>query len=589
MVSVDTKTQTSTSSSPLKISVKGEEEAVVGLSFSQLLKGAGSKESDDEKIVQNGALVLSLNDDKDAKASKSPKHDILTALLKGDEILKEDIEVLELNPKVTSQMSVAELKTLIKDAKNYLKDQIINSEGFKKSEVEALPKTLKGLAQVAKKFGIEISKISIEEIKPDLKVATKSELIIESKKDIKNEQKTAQKVEVALEVKKETPVKGELIAELKKETPIKGEAVAALKKETPVKGETVVALKKETPKQTEVKSATKTESHVTVKDAKQSETLESDVKITKKQLTATDTEDAIDIDTKPTIKQTKTVATKQTQDLQDDVKFNEQVKTENMLKEIPKEVKSTPLFKAQVKTEITTEQLVNAKINTLEVKTPKQKADDTLKMLLRGDRVTKNDVNMTADFSVATARVIAPTATTDVSKALESLLHGEQAESSSKTDGLNVSKADSFEVKLNEAKQMTKYLSQDVKTAIEDYKSPFTRVKVQLNPQRLGEIDLTVVQRGKNLHISLSSNNAAINALAMNANDLKAQLTNNGINNATLNFSNNSQGSEAGQQGQQQQSSQHERQAKEEYKHFESEEKNEEILNSLEIVVPNYA
>ena len=134
---------------------------------------------------------------------------------------------------------------------------------------------------------------------------------------------------------------------------------------------------------------------------------------------------------------------------------------------------------------------------------------------------------------------------------------------------------------------MVKYLSQDVKTAIEDYKSPFTRVKVQLNPQKLGDVDLTIVQRGKNLHVSLSSNNAAINTLSMNANELRAQLTNNGINNATLNF--NNQDSNNSQAGQQEQHRQREQQAQDEYNYFDNEEQSEEILSSLEIVVPNYA
>ncbi|MCW8838374.1 MAG: flagellar hook-length control protein FliK, partial [Thiovulaceae bacterium] len=79
-----------------------------------------------------------------------------------------------------------------------------------------------------------------------------------------------------------------------------------------------------------------------------------------------------------------------------------------------------------------------------------------------------------------------------------------------------------------------------------------------------------------------SSNNVAINALAMNANDLKVQLNNSGIQNATLNFN-----------GEQQQSSQQQnQQARQEYRmlqEFDSEDKNEEILSSLEIVVPSYA
>ena len=133
---------------------------------------------------------------------------------------------------------------------------------------------------------------------------------------------------------------------------------------------------------------------------------------------------------------------------------------------------------------------------------------------------------------------------------------------------------------------MIKYISQDVKNAIQDYKSPFTRIKVQLNPQKLGEVDLTIVQRGKNLHVNISSNNSAINTLSMNANELRAQLSNNGINNATLNF-NNQQDSNQNTSSQQQ-NRQNERKADEEYNYY-NEEDNEEIISSLEIVVPNYA
>ena len=267
--------------------------------------------------------------------------------------------------------------------------------------------------------------------------------------------------------------------------------------------------------------------------------------------------------------------------------IKENIKLDDKKVDTLKEVKATPLFKAQDKTEHTTEQLVQTKQFKVEEKTPKTRADETLKLLLRGEKPTANGSNTTADFSVATARVLASTATSEATRSLEKLLHGEASETASKTDGLTAHKADSFEVKLNEAKQMIKYLSQDVKTAIEDYKAPFTRVKVQLNPQKLGEVDLTVVQRGKNLHVNISSNNVAINALAMNANDLKAQLTNSGINNATLNF--NNQDGNNSQSGQQQQNRQNERKADQEYNYFENEEHNEEVLSSLEIIVPNYA
>lgn len=478
MITVDIKPQ-----SPSSVSDKSTKDDTPssGLSFSELLRGVG-KESE-SKVVQNGALILSLEEETaGTDTKKSSNADILLGLLKGDKSESNSL-ALELNPALTKNLTPDELKTLVKDAKNYLRDKIIQSEGFKKAEIESLPRTLKGLAQVAKKFGIDVSKITLEEVQTQSKTVSK----------------VALKIEDSELANAETP--------------------------EPVK---------------------------------------------------------------PVHKKLKADVKQQVSDINDEILRD--AKSDVKVSVAPKEIKSTPLFKAQVSSELTTEQIVNAKINRVEEKTPKTKADETLKMLLRGDKASKKESGFTADFSVATARVIAPTATTNVSKNLESLLRSDAQDIvSQKVDGLNIPKADSFDLKLHEAKQMTKYLSQDVKTAIEDYKSPFTRIKVQLNPQRLGEIDLTIVQRGKNLHVSLSSNNAAINTLALNANDLKVQLTNNGINNASLNFNNNSSDSNQSGFGQQQQNSQHGRDAKDEYDYFDNEEKNEEILHSLEIVVPNYA
>lgn len=509
MIVAKSKAQTSNASSPLSIA-PATDKGGSSLSFSELLHGAKNA-----KVVQNGALILSLDNEKTTSSVKNVKTDSFKSLLKGEVVdthndslqiksdalqSKEELRPLELNPKVTATLTPTEVKQLIKDAKQYLKDKIVSMEVLNKAEIEALPKTLKGLTQVAKKLGIDLSKITLEEIKATLKTP-----------------QTAQ-----------------------------------------------VDLKNSTPEDTKIKQ----------EHPKQERAA---------------------LETKPAPKAHKSsnaTATNNQQVQDDSTRFQEQVKVDNkLLKEPTKEIQSTPLFKAHVTRDITTEQLVSAKTTAVEMKTPKQKADDTLKLLLRGEKVTKSTLNMTADFSVATARVIAPTTPTEATKNLEGLLRGEQNESAAphaKLDGLNTSKADSFEVKLHEAKQMTKYLSQNVKTAIEDYKAPFTRIKVQLNPQRLGEVDLTVVQRGKNLHISLSSNNAAINALAMNANDLKVQLSNNGINNASLNFSNTSQ-SQDGSASQQQQSHQNREQAHKEYNYFEGEEISEEIQSSLEIVVPHYA
>ena len=167
MILLDTKTQTSPSSSPLSLSVD-DGDSKPDLTFSQLLQGISSKS--DDKVVQNGALLLAL--DKDTKDVKGADLATLTKV-EVSTSLKET--PLELNPQITKNVSPSELKSLVSDAKNYLKTKILESEGFKKSEIQELPKTLKGLVAVAKKFGLDVSKITIEDIKISSKIATKIE------------------------------------------------------------------------------------------------------------------------------------------------------------------------------------------------------------------------------------------------------------------------------------------------------------------------------------------------------------------------------------------------------------------------------
>jgi flagellar hook-length control protein FliK len=574
MIFVEQKTSTTDSKSAFNLSAPSKDEKPT-LSFSELLRGASTKS--DKKIVQNGALVLAF--DKSEKTALTDDKKDFSALLKNtsDVDLKTDnkksdsktskttADKIEINPQATSNMTPKEIKLLISDAKRFLKEKIVQSDGYKKSEIKELPKTLKGLAEVAKKFGIDISKISLEEVK----VADKSKTIsksIDADSDVQDV-KAKIKTEIKTDAQEKTAPKQEIKTEIKTKVEVKTDA----QEKAEVKQEIKQEVKTEIKTKVEVKT-----------DAQEKVDVKTDLKSEAKQNIKTDAQD---------LKQTNKAEVKA-----DAQESKAQENTQNQTISKKEEVKFTPLFKAQNEHKVTTEQTLQAREFKLTEptnphrKTPKQRADETLSLLLRGEKAVKTDAssNFTADFSVATAKVIAPSATTDAQKSLESLLRGDAVEGgASKTDGLNVPKADSFEVKLNEAKQMNKYLSQDIRQAIENYKPPFTRIKVQLNPQKLGEVDLTVVQRGKNLHVNISSNNAAINTLAMNANDLRVQLNNNGIQNATLNFnSGSSDGSQANSQGQSQRQNQH---ASKEYNYFENEDNHEEVISSLEIVVPNYA
>ncbi len=413
------------------------------------------------------------------------------------------------------------MKVLVSDAKNYLKSKILGNPEFKKTEIQQLPKTLEGLVSLAKKIGVDISKITIE----DVKVTSQSTSLSK----------------VSLDMQKEEP---KINLKNEKEA-IKNSDVIKQKDDTVVSKSLKNNDEVLTPKQTLIKEQVVTKEQSNVKE--------------------------------PVITKVEN-------------KTQEQAITADKKSDISHEIKtskSTLLFKSNSNQEHTTEQIVNVKQFKVEEKTPKERADETLKLLLRGEKVTQETSTLTKDFTLSTAKVIVSQPTDEKTKSLEALLKGSEGEqSNSKADSVVVAKADSFEVKVKEAKQMIKFISQDVKTAIEDYKSPFTRVKIQLNPQKLGDVDLTIVQRGKNLHINLSSNSSAINTLSMNVNELRTQLNNNGINNATLNFNNSQDNSSNSQQ---QQNRQNEQKADAEYNYFDNEETNEEILSSLEIVVPNYA
>jgi flagellar hook-length control protein FliK len=166
---------------------------------------------------------------------------------------------------------------------------------------------------------------------------------------------------------------------------------------------------------------------------------------------------------------------------------------------------------------------------------------------------------------------------------VESKESGKSLEEPSKL--LGVLKADSLEVKGKEAVQSLRHFAIDLKEAAENYKPPFTRIMMKLNPEKLGEIEVTLVQRGNNVHVNIQSSNASSVAfLAHNATELKAQLASQGIPSATMNFM--SGGESQSQNPNQQQQQQNRFQSYQSLLELES---SEEQLSALEIILPHYA
>ncbi|TKX30427.1 flagellar hook-length control protein FliK [Campylobacter aviculae] len=86
-------------------------------------------------------------------------------------------------------------------------------------------------------------------------------------------------------------------------------------------------------------------------------------------------------------------------------------------------------------------------------------------------------------------------------------------------------------------KETLQYFSADLKEAVEQYKAPITKLSITLNPNNLGEVEVTLVQRGSNLHINFNSNTNAMNLFIQHQSEFKNSLVNMGFTGLEMNFS----------------------------------------------------
>jgi len=117
----------------------------------------------------------------------------------------------------------------------------------------------------------------------------------------------------------------------------------------------------------------------------------------------------------------------------------------------------------------------------------------------------------------------------------------------------------------------------DFKEKLENYKPPFMRVQLALNPKGLGEVDVTIVNRGNNLHVNISSNTNTMSLFTQNQAEFKNSLVNMGFTNLEMNFSDQ-------REKQEQKNSKSEKESSD----FFEEENLEEETTSIELIVPQY-
>ncbi len=127
-----------------------------------------------------------------------------------------------------------------------------------------------------------------------------------------------------------------------------------------------------------------------------------------------------------------------------------------------------------------------------------------------------------------------------------------------------------------EVKRSLNTFATEFKEKVESYKPPLMKVKMQLNPQNLGEVDVTLINRGNSLHVNITSNHNSMALFMQNQAEFKNSLVNMGFTDLSMNFSQNGES-----KGQQQDKKQDQNQA--DFENFE-----EENNPSVDVILPNY-
>ncbi len=115
--------------------------------------------------------------------------------------------------------------------------------------------------------------------------------------------------------------------------------------------------------------------------------------------------------------------------------------------------------------------------------------------------------------------------------------------------------------------------AKEFKEQVENYKPPLMKIKMQLKPVGLGDVDVTMINRGKNLHITLNSNPHTIAIFAQNQIEFKNALINMGFSELNMSFNENSKNRD--------EQNQRQKKSSEKFDNFSEEE-------SFEIVTPIY-
>ncbi|MEY4504603.1 MAG: hypothetical protein RL154_899, partial [Pseudomonadota bacterium] len=98
------------------------------------------------------------------------------------------------------------------------------------------------------------------------------------------------------------------------------------------------------------------------------------------------------------------------------------------------------------------------------------------------------------------------------------------------------SQTDTMNAKMAQTTQTIKYFSEELKEQIDSYKPPLMKLSLNLNPEDIGAVNITMVARGGALSVMMTSNQSALQMFMQNSGQLHQNLTALGFTNLAINF-----------------------------------------------------
>ncbi len=101
----------------------------------------------------------------------------------------------------------------------------------------------------------------------------------------------------------------------------------------------------------------------------------------------------------------------------------------------------------------------------------------------------------------------------------------------------NLQKTESTQqTKEGQYSQTLQRFAEDLKEEIQEYKSPFKKITMELNPKNLGNLEVTIRSIGNNLQVSITSSQVTLQMFLQNSSEFRNSLANAGFQNVEMSF-----------------------------------------------------